>query len=271
MSTRLEIHSVKNQRVKDARALLKRRQRDKESRILLEGQRLISDALEAGVNPLDFFYTEQALQNSEMNSKIRSAMLKSGSTEALVSDAVMRSFTDTVSPQGLVAVFDRPNPQLPPLPSLTLICDQVRDPGNVGTLLRSAAAAGVGAVLMTAGCADVWGLKALRAGMGAQFRLPIKCGMTWSHISDYVELTNSVLRVAEASSDIDYTQVDWSVPSALVVGSEADGPSAEAFSACEEKVSIPLSLQMESLNAAVAGAVILFEAKRQRSMVNKTN
>lgn len=171
--------------------------------------------------------------------------------------------------QGLVAVFDRPHIALPPTPTLTLICDEIRDPGNLGTLLRSAAGAGVHAVILTSGCADVWGLKVLRSGMGAQFRLPMETSKSWNDIVGYLQLTESTLRVAEGTADVDYTEVDWSVPSALVVGSEADGPSEGAFRAAKDKVAIPLAGGVESLNAAMAGSIILFEAQRQRRQTDR--
>lgn len=100
--------------------------------------------------------------------------------------------------------------------------------------------------------------------MGAQFRLPMETSKSWPDIVSYLEGTKSRVRVAEGTSEICYTEVDWSVPSALVVGSEAEGPSQEAFQAAHDKVAIPLSGGVESLNAAMAGSIILFEAKRQR-------
>lgn len=150
----------------------------------------------------------------------------------------------------------------------------------MGTLMRSAAGAGVDGVILTSGCADVWSLKALRAGMGAQFRLPIISNMKWPTLSEYLlckykcsvcvadgESSNRVSRGNCAAASVHYADYDWTMPSALVVGSEADGPSADAQALAQYKVSIPLSNDVESLNAAVAGAVILFEARRQRRTV----
>lgn len=170
--------------------------------------------------------------------------------------------------QGLVGIFERPNSALPQQPHLTLICDNIHDPGNLGSLLRSAAGAGVNAVCLSTGCADVWGLKALRAGMGAQFRLPIQTGMKWEQIEAYVRRADARVRVAEGGG-VEYTAVHWGGISALVVGSEAEGVSMEAREMADEMVGIGLGGGVESLNAAMAGAVILFEAKRQRELVAK--
>lgn len=156
----------------------------------------------------------------------------------------------------------------------------MRDPGNVGTLLRAAAGAGADGVVLAPGCADPWGLKALRAGMGAQLRMPMLTGVAWPEIEALLvaDLGCSVC-VADGDdaggaegafvrrSSVGYADHDWTGPSALVVGSEADGPSAEARAMATTRVSIPMANGMESLNAGVAGAVILFEASRQRAQM----
>lgn len=138
------------------------------------------------------------------------------------------------------------------------------DPGNVGTLVRSAAAAGAGGVVLTRGCADVWSPKALRAGMGAQLRLPVAAGLDAPAVVALARERGLALRVADGRGAVPYDGVDWAVPALLVVGGEAAGPSAALLSAADEVVAIPLWGGVESLNAAVAGSVVLYEARRQR-------
>lgn len=159
----------------------------------------------------------------------------------------------------------RPCVTLPSVASFILVCDNLRDPGNLGTLLRSAAASGVEGIAITSGCADAWGLKALRAGMGAQFHVPVQVGMTWDSIGEYVRRNRLAVRVAAAAPGAElYTDTNWHIPSALIVGSEADGASSAAFATAHTTVCIPMCSHVESLNAAMAGTVILFEAQRQR-------
>lgn len=165
--------------------------------------------------------------------------------------------------KGLVAVFERPNLALPSSASLALICDEIRDPGNLGTLLRSAASAGVDGVILTTGCADVWGLKVLRGGMGAQFRVPIRANQSWDKAMEIVRAWDCKVRVADGEGE-NYTALDWKGRYAVVIGGEADGPGERAFEESEKIVGIRLGGGMESLNAAVAGSIILFEARRQR-------
>jgi RNA methyltransferase, TrmH family len=154
----------------------------------------------------------------------------------------------------------------------------VRDPGNIGTLLRAAAGAGADGVILTPGCADPWGLKALRAGMGAQLRMPMLTSASWPDIEALLRRdlgcevcvadgddAGSLHAGFERKPAVSYTKYDWRGPRALVVGSEADGASAEAHALASARVSIPMANGMESLNAAVAGAVVLFEASRQRT------
>lgn len=159
----------------------------------------------------------------------------------------------------------KPQTKLPQRAGLMLICDRVGDPGNMGTLIRSAAGAGVEVVALTAGSADVWGLKALRAGMGAQLRLCLWSGVNWETLTEYMTKSGICVHMASAGENaVCYTDVDWTKPSALVIGSESEGPSASAVKAADSVVQIPMDGGVESLNAAMAGSVILFEARRQR-------
>lgn len=255
----LTITSPQNPRIKATRQLQRRRTREKERQILLEGPRLINDALQSNTQPIEIFHTPQSAHASLATAKSAGARLTP------VTEAVLRTLCDTVTPQGILGVFETPSPVLPASPSLALVCDNVRDPGNLGTLVRSAAAAGVDAVLLTQGCADVWALKTLRAGMGAQFRIPVLSGLSWAQIGDYCQGMH--MFIADGSGECRHCEVDWTNRCALVVGSEADGPSKQAFEH-GRGVSIGMSNSVESLNAAMAGTVILFEAARQRSLVS---
>ncbi|MCZ7571500.1 MAG: RNA methyltransferase [Ardenticatenaceae bacterium] len=180
----------------------------------------------------------------------------------------MASLTETVTPQGVVAVIPVPALPWPPRPTLVLVCDAVRDPGNLGTLLRAAAGAGVDGVLLPKGNVDVWSAKVLRAGMGAHFRLPLRAHCGWGAVARQVE--GLIVRLAEAAGDLAYDRVDWTEPSALVVGGEAAGASREAAQLAAETIAIPLANDVESLNAAMAGSIILFEAQRQRRAQHET-
>jgi TrmH family RNA methyltransferase len=177
-----------------------------------------------------------------------------------VSDKVLAAISDTVTPQGVVAVV--PFPQIDVARrSLLLVLDNVRDPGNVGTLLRSAAAAGVDEVLVAPDSADPYSPMVVRAAMGAHFRLALG-EADWPAIAGRV--AGLAVLLADAAGEVAYDRHDWQTPSALIVGGEAEGASAEGRALAAQRVRIPMQRDSESLNAAVAGSVILFEAARQR-------
>jgi TrmH family RNA methyltransferase len=255
------ITSTDNPKVKLARALLERRGREKQGLCLVEGIRLIEDATRAGVHPALVFFAPlahlapgiQPLLDSVQTGKVPGGEL---------APEVFKTLSDTVTSQGVIAVL--PIPKVEPRSDLTLalVLDRVRDPGNLGTLLRSAAAAGVELVMLTDGCADPWSPKTLRAGMGAHFRLSLETRAGWPAITR--RAARMQVWAADAGGDLVYDQVDWSQPSVLIVGGETEGLSPEATSLAIGRLAVPMRNQVDSLNAAMAATVVLFEAARQR-------
>jgi RNA methyltransferase, TrmH family len=251
------ITSLQNNRVKLANALLTRaRTRRKEGKVVLEGARLVRDAWDNGSRPEFVLYTP-GVDNGLVD------LLERRRIDALpVDEKVMQYVTDTQSPQGIVGVFPTPQPELPADAQAVLIADAISDPGNLGTLIRSAAGAGVDAVILAPNCVDAYNPKVLRGGMGAHFRLPV-LDMTWPQIRERVAAGRVFL--ADGAGDVPYDAEVWGSESwALIVGSEAHGASDEAVAIATGRVFIPMAHATESLNAAVAAAVILFEAARQR-------
>ncbi|XP_034460431.1 rRNA methyltransferase 3A, mitochondrial [Hippoglossus hippoglossus] len=160
--------------------------REHQGKILLEGRRLICDALDAGANPqMVFFSTVDRLRELPLDKLKRATLVK-------VKFEEIKIWSDLVAPQGVIAIFSRPDPSKLNFANtdhsvpLSLICDNVRDPGNLGTMLRCAAAAGCHNVLLTKGCVDAWEPKVLRAAMGAHFRLPIYPNLSWDAIENHL-------------------------------------------------------------------------------------
>ncbi|MBK9124115.1 MAG: RNA methyltransferase [Chloroflexi bacterium] len=250
------ITSLQNERVKLTRGLQERpRTRRKHMRIAVEGARLVRDAWERGSRPDFVLYTP-----GDSDEALVAKMTKARVTTLAVSAEVMQHVSDTQSPQGIIGVFPLPMPPLPKHPRHVLICDALGDPGNLGGLLRSAAAAGADLAILAPGCADPYNPKALRAGMGAHFRLPV-VEATWVEIAGYCEPLT--LYAADAEGEAAYDAVDWLKPWGLIVGSEAHGLSADAANLAAKQIAIPMSAATESLNAMVAASIILFEAARQ--------
>ena len=150
----------------------------------------------------------------------------------------------------------------PSSPSLVVILDSLSDPGNLGTLMRASLAAGADGLLLTPGSVDPFSPKVIRSGMGAHFKLPFQIA-DWAEISILAQ--NLTLLLADMDSGASMWDTDLTVPVGIILGSEAHGPGAEARRLANQAVHIPIHPAVESLNAAVAGAVLLFEASRQRS------
>jgi RNA methyltransferase, TrmH family len=257
------ITSLQNERVKLVRALQTSvKTRRKESRIVLEGVRLIGDALAAGVQPDFVFYTAGDQHDSRLFAGLLSKLETRNVPNFEISDEVMAHITDTDTPQGVLAVVPEPNFALPSTITLVLILDAVADPGNLGTILRTSAAAGVDAVVLAPGCVDPFNPKVLRSAMGAHFRVPI-LRLSWTEIAAQYQTLQ--VAVADADGDTVYYKADWTKPSVIVIGGEARGADQSARELADTIISIPMEKGSESLNAAMAAGIILFECRRQRT------
>ena len=253
-----EITSASNPQIKLATRLRRRRQRQVHGLCTLEGTRLVQDALSVGAAFQGCFITAAA---AEAQPDLV-AQLQRACPLYLVPPVIIDKISETVSPQRIVAVVAMPELSLPAAAALSLILDGVQDPGNAGTLLRTAAAAGVDQVLFGPGCVDPFNGKVLRAAMGAHFRVPIRVLAQWEAVRAALP-SGQPLYLASAEGSIPYDEVDWSKPSALALGSEAHGASSQMRERAAT-VAVPMAAATESLNVAAAGAVILFEAARQR-------
>jgi len=255
------ITSPHNPKLKYVRALRGRvKERRQAGAFLVEGVRLVEEAVDSHWGFQFALYDESLSERGR--SQVESLRSRGVDVEE-VSTSVMQSISETETPQGILAVLNDSRIPIPHLPNFMLIPDQIRDPGNLGTLLRTAAAAGVQAVLIPPETTDVFAPKVVRSGMGAHFRLPIH-PMSW----DEIEKLTKGMQVYIADMD---GQPCWETnlrqPLALIVGSEAEGASASARKIASGKISIPMAGEMESLNAGVAGSVLIFEVVRQRSRV----
>ncbi|MCC6616783.1 MAG: RNA methyltransferase [Anaerolineae bacterium] len=252
------ISSPQNDKVKLAYALQTQpKVRRRERKIALEGVRLVADAIGRGRKPEFVLYDAQAVDYTLIAEWQN--LIGAGNLYPAAADIIQRLST-TEHSQGIIAVLPIPMPELPRQPRRVLILDGVRDPGNMGTIMRTAAAAGVQIVVLSPDCVDPYNPKALRGGMGAHFRVPV-VEASWQEIAQYCE--GLPVYLAAGDGDSDYEAVDWAAWG-LIVGSEAHGASEQARALATQIVRIPMAAETESINAAAATAVILFEAARQR-------
>ena len=254
------ITSAQNPKIKRVRSLISSsRSRRKENAFVIEGVRLAEEALQAKWSAQAVFHSQDLSQRAQ---ELLENYAAQGAPLEMVSPGVMRLISDTETPQGILVVLDREALPLPEALSFVLVPDGVRDPGNLGTMLRTAAAAGVDAVLLPPGNVDPFAPKVLRAGMGAHFRLPVY-SMDWSQIRRC--LAPLAVYLADAAAGMPYTQADFQGPIALVIGGEAEGAGPQAQALAAGSLHIPMPGGGESLNAAIAAAVLLFEVARQRA------
>lgn len=254
------ITSNHNPRIKFVRALQGRaRERRDAGAFVVEGVRLVEEAANSN------WGFQFALYDETLNERGRVQVenLKSRGVDVEeVSASVMKSLSETETPQGILAVLALSELPIPNNPNFILIPDQVRDPGNLGTLLRTAAAAGVQAVLIPPDTTDAFAPKVLRSGMGAHFRLPI-VPKSWEEIEQVVKSSGLQALIADMGGSSCW-ETDLRQPLALIIGSEAEGASEAARKLATQRISVPMSGMMESLNAGVAGSVLMFEVVRQR-------
>jgi TrmH family RNA methyltransferase len=266
------ITSNQNPKIKLIRTLQGRaKERREAGAFLAEGVRLVEEAVNSNW-PFRFVLHDEILNE---RGSLLVENLKSRSIECeMVSTSVMKSVSETETPQGILAVLNDFEISIPKSLNFILIPDQIRDPGNLGTLLRTAAAAGVQSVFIPPETTDAFAPKVVRAGMGAHFKLPIH-SMDWDEIEEVVKLAGVTLSGEAVSKGLHVYLADmdgqscWETnfrqPVALIIGSEADGASESARNLANEKISIPMNGNIESLNAGVAGSVLMFEVVRQRS------
>lgn len=254
------ITSLSNDKVKYVRRLqTDRRFRAQEQAFVVEGVRWMVELIRHQISPHTLFFTAdwQAAQGDILQQLGELTHLPG----LLVNDAVMAAMSDTATPPGVLAVVPTPHIPLPARPSFVLILDGINTPGNLGTMLRTAAAAGVAGVLLGPGSVDVTNPKVVRGSMGALLRLPIHA-MNWAQITAVVR--EMAVWVATVDGQMPYTAVNWRPPTALIIGGEASGAGAAGRQLATGSVTIPMHAATESLNAAIAAGVILFEARRQR-------
>jgi TrmH family RNA methyltransferase len=258
------ITSNQNPKIRRVRELLaKRSERVASGTFVIEGVRLVEEALSSGW-PVDLVLFSGQL--SARGQQTVNGLAAAGADVEEIAAHLMDAITDTETSQGILAIARHSNLALPDSADFFVIADGIRDPGNLGTLIRTCAAAGVDALFLTPGTTDPFAPKVLRSGMGAHFRIPIYQA-DWSEITGQLHDRSRPVRIL--ISDVEGGQPGWQtdlkVPLALVIGSEADGASAAARQVADDRIHIPMPGRSESLNAAVAAGILIFEVVRQRN------
>ncbi len=233
--------------------------------IFVEGERLCEELLKSGLSLTVAFHTPDPTPRATAVLEElwrRQCHVYETATEAF---AVV---SDTVTPQGIIIIAAHPvweiDKVIHPQANLLIAFDSVQDPGNVGTILRTAEAAGVQGIVALKGTVDCFAPKTLRSAMGAAFRLPIITEVTPEELRARCQAAKITLAATTARTSLIYSDYDWQQPTMLLFGNEANGVRPELLDQCDVQMRIPLQPPVESINVAAAAAAILFEAARQR-------
>lgn len=256
----MRITSTRNPVVKEVLALQRPAIRRQETVFLAEGTRLVDEARRTGQAASIALYDPDALSRSAAGSSLMDSLPAWAERCYEVDEHVLRAVADTETPAGVVVVLrHRESGPLSAPTGLAVVLDRLSDPGNAGTILRAAAAFGVDTVVTVPGTVDLFSPKAVRAGMGAHFRISVHERVAWP---DFLSAFDGAeIIAAEAAGGESLPEFAWPRPAALVVGSEAAGLSEEAGRAATRRVYIPMERGVESLNAAVAASIFMYAAK----------
>lgn len=263
--------SLQNEQVKYVVNLHKRKFREKTGEYLIEGWRFVEEALRRGGKITKVFLCSSRLNQEGPNqtwATLVNELEEKGIPIIEVDEKVLRKMSDTENPQGILGIVQQPQWTWQDLKAepLLLILDGIQDPGNCGTILRTALAAGVTQVCMTKGTVDLFNTKVLRSTMGAIFSLKILTNCQPEDILNYCWEN----QISIVTGDIDgrnLYEAELPLPLALVVGNEGNGPSAFFRSEEVQKITIPMYNEVESLNVAMATGIILYEISRQHGLV----
>jgi TrmH family RNA methyltransferase len=268
------ITSTRNRRIVDVRKLDQRKHRQRQGCFLVEGLQLLHMALDACARPVEVFYCESLFAGTEA-AALLSRFGGAGADLVPVSEHVMHVLSQRDAPQGLVATFALLETSLQDLRltgrELVVVLDRLQDPGNVGTLIRTADAVGAGAVILIEPCVDVFDPKTVRGSMGSLFNLPLVRTVDVTQL--FARLRQGGLRLvgADARLGSDWGKGLWLGGVALVLGNEARGLSDDVCGHLQDWARLPIAGQAESLNVAVAGGVLMYAWLQANRETQKDN
>ena len=254
------ISSTKNEKYKIFKALKNKKARTEYNLYTVEGIKSVEDAIKSDeiINSLimsETFYNENGKKYSdELNLYV-------------VSDSIFESLASTETPQGIIAVLEKKNLSNIELSKekAYIYCDHIQDPGNLGTIIRTADAAGFGGVLMSELCVDLYNPKTVRASMGSFFHIKKALNVTKEKLLEYKKMGFLIVCGVLSDNTVEYTVPDYKKPVIIVVGNEANGITEDILKISDIDVKIPIDGDAESLNASIAAAIMMYEVRRQRN------
>ncbi len=266
----IRLTGSQNPLIKEVRSLRNKSSRDEKGLYFIEGARFVEEVVKEylkGAADIKYIVVSDSFADTADKDALTDPCVKRGVKVYHIPDALFESISDTRNPQGILAVMGIHKKHLRDAEvsgGLLVILDGIRDPGNMGTIIRTADAAGCAGVIIPDGCVELFNPKVLRSTMGSVYHLPIwHCGSIQEAMS-FCKENGFSLYASHLEGAVSIYDADLSDNTALIIGSEADGISAEALHHADVLVRIPMDGRAESLNASVAAGVMIFEAVRQR-------
>ncbi|MFM9935059.1 MAG: TrmH family RNA methyltransferase [Novosphingobium sp.] len=260
MSRRI-ITGFSNPTVKAVRALREKKHRKREGRFLAEGLRLLTDARESGRLP-EMLLMAEGREAHPLLAALEEAVFAAGGDVLELPEDLLAKITGKDNPQAVAGVYAEWDTALQALDRLEgkiwLVAQAMRDPGNLGTMLRTADAVGAGGVILLDDCADPFSVEAVRASMGAVFTVPL-AQARWEQFLPWLRAGPGQLIAASLREAVPYRGAPYSAPSFILVGNESRGLPEDYEMACDLRVTMPMLGRADSLNAAVAAAVLAYE------------
>ena len=258
--------SFKQRQIKLYRSLHYRKYREKNNLVVLEGFQLLNEAVRAGLQIKTVIYTSDFAEKKE--SRLLLEQIE-GANYLLIDAKTFNKIAQTENPQGIGAIARAPglgfNFLLDREKSFYLVLDGIQDPGNMGTIIRTAAAAAVDGVILLPGAVDPFNPKALRASMGGSFFLPLALLKSYEEWTEICQRRHFQVIATDPEGDFLFHEIDFRLPSAVIIGNENKGLSREAAKTADKTSRIPINGEIASLNAAIAASVFIFERARQIS------
>lgn len=254
--------SLQNPLVKQIRKLHRTKERRQQQLFLVEGTHVLGAALQAD-RPLATLCHTVAWQSK--HPQLYEQAQQVAQRVELVSEDVLRAIATTVEPDGVVATMERTATPIPSFTTLGLVLETIQDPGNLGTMIRTTAAAGAEGILLSGDSVDFDHPKVLRSSAGQWFQLPMTATSDLKADLCHYQAQGMQVIATLPTAQLTYWQVDLRQPTLILMGNEGAGVSSELAAIANRHVAIPLNPGVESLNVAIAAALILYEAKRQRT------
>lgn len=258
------ITSNSSKQVKNLSALIRKpRERRNQGLFVVEGTKMVQEA------PKEWVQAVYISESYGLNNEHRE-LLEGFEHLEVLSDSVYKSISDTQSPQGIMALVQIPSYELKDMldddRTLLLILDSIQDPGNLGTMVRTGEGAGVTGVIMNRTTVDLFNPKTIRSTMGSIYRVPFYIAEDLPDTLRHVKEAGVSLYAAHLQGTADYDDFDYTKSAGFLIGNEGNGLSEAIASLSDQYVKIPMAGQVESLNAAISAALLLYEAGRQRRM-----